>query len=143
MATNDTVPAEYLTGGRRHRRIAYQVEMRRPFMHSRDLDIIEGEYADREGDRIGRLIVAEGGDGRTFLVLPEETIPLVHVEATLDADRRVASYTQAVALLYDPEEAPAEGVKELGDCWEAGDLVAYVFETDDDALEAQAPARRR
>lgn len=139
MASNDATPAEYLTGQRRHRRIVYQAEMRRPFMHSRDLDIIEGQYVDREGDPIGRLLMTEGGDDNTFLVLPEENIPLVHVEATLEADRRVVSYTQAVGLLYEPEETPVRGVRELGERWEAGDLVVYVFETDDDALAAQAP----
>lgn len=140
MATNDAAPQKYLTGHRRHRRIVYQVEMRRPFMHSRDLDIIEGEYRDREGDLIGQLVMNEGGDDNTFLVLPEENIPLVHVEATLEADRRVVSYTQAVGLLYEPEETPVKGVRELGERWEAGDLVVYVFETDDDALAAQAPS---
>jgi len=137
MAGSNAVPAEYLTQHRRHRRIAYQVEMRRPFKHSRDSDIIEGQYGDPEGEPIGRLLMAEGSGERAFLVLPNEDVPLIHVEATLEADHRVASYTQVVGLLFDPAETPAPGIVETGERWEAGDLVMYVFDTDDDALAAQ------
>ena len=119
--------------------MVYQVEMRRPFIHSRDGDIIEGQYVDGEGEPIGPLLTTERGDDNRFLVLPEESVPLMHVEATLEADRRVAGYTQGVGLLYDPGETPIGGVREMGERWEAGDLVVYVFETDDDALTAQAP----
>lgn len=123
---------------RKHRRIAYRVEIR-PFRHGRDTDLIEGFYRDREGRIIGRLLLADQPHEllEVFLVIPDESLPLVHVEASLDADRRVRSYEQVFGLLYEPSEEPAPGVRENGDRWEAGDLVVYTFETDEDALTAQ------
>ncbi len=138
MATESAAPREFFTGNRRHRRILYRVQMSSPFKHGRDTDIIDGVYADTAGEPLGRLIVPD--TGRTpdsFLVLPDEEIPLVHVEAALEADIRVSGYEQLFGLLYDPGERPVEGVAEMGDRWVAGDLVVYPFETDEEALEAQ------
>jgi len=123
---------------RKHRRIAYRVEIR-PFRHGRDTDLIEGFYRDREGRTIGQLLLADQQHEppKVFLVIPDESLPLVHVEASLDADRRVSIYEQVFGLLYEPNEETAPGVRENGDRWEAGDLVVYTFETDEDALTAQ------
>ncbi|HQW52259.1 MAG TPA: hypothetical protein PL082_09400 [Tepidiformaceae bacterium] len=138
MATDQETPSEYLTGDRRHRRILYRAELGRPFRHDHDTDILDGIYRDAEGDPLGQLITEEQrGPLDTFLVLPDEGIPLVHVEASLEADGRVSAYEQVFGLLYDPGEAPAAGVRETGERWESGDLVVYVFETDEEALEAQ------
>jgi hypothetical protein len=139
MATDQAIPEDYLTGNRRHRRIMYRVQMRSPFKHDRDTDVIDGVYRDPEGDTIGRLIMVEPGRPDLFLVIPEEAVPLVHVEAALEADSRAASYDRVFGLLYDPGEVPLAGVREMGDRWEAGDLVVYTFEADEEALEAQAP----
>ncbi len=138
MATRSEAPREYFTGDRRHRRILYRVQMSSPFKHDRDIDIIDGIYADTGGEPLGRLIVPD--TGRTpdaFLVLPHEDIPLVHAEAALEADSRVSGYEQVFGLLYDPGEEPVQGVVDMGERWAAGDLVVYAFETDQEALEAQ------
>jgi hypothetical protein len=138
MATDPATPREYLTGERRHRRILYRVQMERPFRHDEDIDIIEGIYRDPEGEPLGRLIAAETPPPLDrFVVLPDEDIPLVHVESALEADGRVTSYEQVFGLLYDPSETPAQGVRDTGDRWESGDLVVYTFETDEEALLAQ------
>lgn len=139
MAAESETPREYLTGNRRHRRIMYRALMRRPFRHDLDTDIIDGIYRDPEGDPLGRLIAPDGpAPIDRFLVLPDEDIPLVHVESALEADGRVGAYEQVFGLLYDPSETPVQGVRETGDRWESGDLVIYTFETDEEALEAQA-----
>jgi hypothetical protein len=139
MATDSETPREYLTGKRRHRRILYRALMRRPFRHDLDTDIIDGIYRDTEGDPLGRLITPDDPHPLDrFLVLPDEDIPLVHVESALEADTRVGTYEQVFGLLYDPGETPVQGVRETGDRWESGDLVIYTFETDEEALEAQA-----
>ncbi|GMV84520.1 MAG: hypothetical protein AMXMBFR80_03780 [Dehalococcoidia bacterium] len=139
MAADSETPREYLTGNRRHRRILYRALMRRPFRHDLDTDIIDGIYRDTEGEPLGRLIAPDGPNPLDrFLVLPDEDIPLVHVESALDADTRVGTYEQVFGLLYDPGETPVQGVRETGDRWEGGDLVIYTFETDEEALEAQA-----
>lgn len=136
MSAGDT-PPDFLTGGRRHRRIAYRVTFGEPSRHRRPPDMMEGLYRDREGDVLGRILVQEDPP-EGFLVLPLEEIPLVHVEAQLEGDKRLSGYEQVFALLYEPSEEPAAGVAENGERWESGDLVVYAFETDDEALEAQS-----
>ena len=43
---------------RKHRRIAYRVAIR-SFRHTRDTDLIEGVYRDREGSTIGRVLLTD------------------------------------------------------------------------------------
>lgn len=135
MATVEPPPGA-LTGHRRHRRIAYRAEFTEPLAHTRAPYLVEGVYTDAEGRRIGPVFTNEDPP-EAFLVLPDEDVPLVHVEAALDADPRVASYEQLVGLLFDPLEAVPRGVAETGERWENGELVVYTFESDEDALEAQ------
>lgn|GEM_PF-5320463 len=139
MPTDTTIPDPFLTGNRRHRRIAYRATLSRPFHHE-DTDLIEGHYADVEGEPLGRAILEDRPHDPPlgFLLIPEEDIPLVHVEARLEQDPRVAAYEQVVALLYRSEEQPVAGVREMGERWDDGEVVAYVFESDEEALEAQA-----
>jgi hypothetical protein len=120
---------------RKHRRIAYRASVRHGFDRTRDTDAIEQLYRDPEGDAIGQLLVDEPGD--FFLVIPEENIPLVHVEATLEADHRVEGYEPVYVLIYDPDEFASRGVVETGERWDGGDIVVFTFESDDQALEAQ------
>lgn len=129
----------FVTGGRRHRRIAYRGALTAGFSRDADSDMIDGEYRDSEGDVIGRVVLEQRRHetARAFLVIPEEDIPLVHVEAALERDHRVTGYDQVFALLYRPGDVPAMGVSEMGDRWDDGELVAYTFETDEEALEAQ------
>ncbi len=123
---------------RKHRRIAYRVQLNRPFRHSEDTDIIDGVYSDGTNGEVGPILLPSGDHDRTaLLVLPAEDIPLLHVEAAFDSDHRVQAYEQVVGLLYDPGEPVVAGVRENGDRWDAGDLVVYTFETDEDAVEAQ------
>ena len=42
------------------------------------------------------------------------------------------------ALLYGSDETPGRGVRETGEKWDDGELVAFAFESDEEALEAQA-----
>lgn len=120
---------------RKHRRIAYRTSIQHGFDRTSDTDEVEHLYRDVEGDAIGQLLVDEPGD--FFLVIPDERIPLMHVEATLEADHRVKGYERVYALLYDPAEAVSRGVIETGDHWDGGDIDVYTFETDEQALEAQ------
>jgi hypothetical protein len=138
MTTQSTTPGAFMTGNRRHRRIAYRATFTLPFKHE-DTDLIEGVYRDREGDPLGRAILEQRRHEAplAFLVLPEEEIPLVHVEATLDADPRIGEYDQVFALLYGADEEPLAGVRDTGERWDDGELVVYAFETDEEALEAQ------
>ena len=139
MATEALRPDPFLTGGRRHRRIAYRATFGRSFDHE-DTDLIEGVYRDPEGDVIGKVMLEQRRHEapQAFLVIPEEAIPLVHVEAKLDDDPRVGAYDQVFALLYRADETPAKGVSDTGERWDDGELVAYAFESDEEALEAQA-----
>ena len=129
----------FVTGNRRHRPIAYRGWLDAPFSRDSDSDMIDGEYRDLEGDLIGQLILEQRRHeaARAFLVIPNEDIPLVHVEASLEADSRISGYEQVFALLYRPGESAVQGVREMGDRWDDGELVAYTFETDEEALEAQ------
>jgi hypothetical protein len=129
-------PPGALTGHRRHRRIAYRCAFGEPLAHTGAPYLVEGIYRDREGKRIGPVFTNEDPP-EEFLVLPDEEIPLVHVEAALDADHRVASYEQVVGLLFDPQERVPRGVDENGERWDNGELVVYTFESDEEALEAQ------
>lgn len=123
---------------RKHRRIAYRVQLNRPFRHSEDTDIIDGVYSDGTNGALGPILLPSGDhDGRALLVLPEEDIPLIHVEAAMDNDHRVDSFEQVFGLLYDPDEPVPGGVGGVGDRWDAGDLIVYTFESDEDAVEAQ------
>lgn len=140
MAALPNANDAFVTGNRRHRRIAYRGWLDAPFSRDSDSDMIDGEYRDLEGDLVGKLILEQRRHeaARAFLVIPEEDIPLVHVEAALEADSRISGYEQVFALLYRPGEAPVKGVSDTGDRWDDGELVAYTFETDEEALEAQA-----
>ena len=139
MAEPSVPRAKRRTRQRKHRRIAYRVQLNRPFRHNQDTDVIDGLYRDSDGDPIGQLLVAEQPHRKpeTFLVIPAESLSLLHVEAALERDHRVKGYEQVFGLLYDPDEEPAAGVRASGDRWESGDLVVYTFETDEDALSAQ------
>ena len=139
MTTEATRPDPFMTGDRRHRRIAYRATFARPFDHE-DTDLIEGLYRDPEGEAIGKAILEQRRHEapQAFLVIPEEEIPLVHVEARLDDDPRVGSYDQVFALLYGSDETPGRGVRATGEKWDDGELVAFAFESDEEALEAQA-----
>ncbi len=130
---------EFLTGDRRHRRIAYRGWLSGTFHRDTDSDMIDGEYRDGEGDLVGRLVLEQRRheEARAFLIIPEETIPLVHVEAALESDHRISNYEQVFALLFGPGESASRTVRETGDRWDDGELVAYTFETDEEALEAQ------
>lgn len=139
MATIPESKDPFLTGDRRHRRIAYRGSLVRPFHRDADSDQIDGEYRDSEGELIGRMILEQRRHepAHAFLVIPEEDIPLLHVEAALEADHRVGSYDRVFALLYRTGETPAKSVSEMGARWDDGEFVAFAFETDDEALEAQ------
>jgi hypothetical protein len=139
MTTAQQPRDPFLTGDRRHRRIAYRASLVVPFDRESDGDMIDGEYRDAEGDFVGRMFFQQRRDepSRTFLVIPEENIPLVHVEATLFADHRVGSFDQVFGLLYHSGEGPVGGVRDMGDRWDDGEFVVYTFETDEEALEAQ------
>lgn len=145
MAGTPTRSQELRGGAQRARKVArtaYFVRLTRPFRHDEDPDLIEGIYNDNEGERLGAAVFAaeeRAGLLDTLLIIPDREVALVHAEASLDADHRVDSYEQVAALLYAPEEAPPRGVIELGDRWDAGDMVVYTFETEDDARAAQAP----
>lgn len=132
-------PPGALTGSRRHRRIAYRAEFREPAAHTGAPYLVEGLYRDPEGEPIGPVFVHEDPP-EDFLVLPDEGIPLVHVEAALEADHRLASYEQLVGLIFDPQEPVPPGVAENGERWDNGELVVYTFESDEEALEAQGTA---
>lgn len=138
MTTEATTPDPLMTGDRRHRRIAYRASLALAFNHE-DTDLIEGVYRDPEGDALGKAILEQRRREApvAFLVIPEEEIPLVHVEAALDADSRIGSYDQVFALIYRTGEAVARGVREMGERWDDGEFVAYAFESDEEALEAQ------
>ncbi|MEO8541237.1 MAG: hypothetical protein ABI577_15965 [bacterium] len=139
MSTMPHSEDAFVTGDRRHRRIAYRGALVGTFTRDADSDMIDGEYRDSEGDVIGPMLTEQRRheEARAFLVIPNESIPLVHVEAALEGDHRVGGYEQVFALLYRPGETPVRGVHEMGDRWDDGELVAYTFETDDEALEAQ------
>lgn len=123
---------------RKHRRIAYRVQLNRPFRHAEDTDIIDGVYGDGSNGPLGPILLPSGDHDRTaLLILPAEDIPLLHVEAAMDKDHRVESFEQVVGLLYDPGEPVSPGVRDTGDRWDAGDLVVYTFESDEEAVEAQ------
>lgn len=138
MATKTSTPDPFMTGNRRHRRIAYRASFARPFDHE-DTDLIEGIYRDQEGDVIGKALLEQRRHEApmAFLVIPEEAIPLVHVEATLDADHRIGSFERVFALLYRSDQVPSSGVRDTGERWDDGELVVFAFETDEEALEAQ------
>jgi hypothetical protein len=129
-----------MTGDRRHRRIAYRATLSRPFNHDEDEDLIAGVYRDKAGQLLGPAILEQRRHEAplAFLVIPSEDFALVHVEASLEADSRVAEYDQVFALLYHTFEPVAPGVRDTGERWDDGEVIAYAFETDDEALEAQA-----
>jgi hypothetical protein len=87
---------------------------------------------------VGRLMHGHGdADATRALLIPDEAVPLMHVQATLDADHQVVAYDMVVALLYAPGEDPPPGVIEAGDRWDSGDMRIYLFEDDDAAAAAR------
>ncbi len=136
MATK-TVDGEEMVE-RKHRRMGYVVTLRRAFRPEDDTDLAEGLYRGPGGDALGQVFLRANRSGETFLLLTEESMPLVHAEAALEADHRVDSYEQAVALVYEVGEMAPEGVIEEGERWSDGDAVVFIFGTDEDALAAQS-----
>jgi len=126
-------------------RPAYFTRLARRFRHDEDSDLIDGVYSDVEGDRIGIVILPEarGELPDTMLVVPDADVAPIHAESSLEADHRVISYEAVVAILYLPGEEPRGLVPQTGGRWDAGDQVAYVFDTEDDAMAAQAGPRER
>jgi hypothetical protein len=122
----------------KHRQIAYLVEFAHPITRDRDADLFFGEYTDAAGHRIGRLLrPRHDPESTNALLVPDEEVPLMHVQASLDADHLVTSFGMVVALIYRPEETPPEGVVESGDRWDAGDMRIYLFEDDEAAALAR------
>lgn len=119
----------------RHRQVAYRLELAHPISKERsDEDLFFGSYADPEGDHLGQLVHRAHDRASTQgLLIPEETIPLVHVEAALEADHRVTGFDMVVALVYEADEIPPAVVVETGDRWDAGGMHIFLFEDDDAA----------
>lgn len=125
----------------KHRQIAFLVEFEHPMTRASGEDVFFGDYIDPEGDRVGRLLHRRGDpEGERALLVPDEAIPLMHVEAALDGDHRVTSYGMVVALIYGPGERPPAAVVETGDRWDAGDLHIFLFEDDESAEMARSSA---
>jgi hypothetical protein len=116
--------------------------MTRPLRLAEDSDLVDGAFLDNGGRVIGPLILAEpaGRHPDSFLVIPDEDLPLVHVEAAFENDHRVSGYEQVIGLIYDRSETPSGTVAVTGDRWDGAEVVIYTFETDEDADEARQPA---
>lgn len=119
----------------RHRQVAYRLEFAHPISREpSDEDLFFGSYADPEGELIGQLVHSRHHPESTQgLLIPDETIPLVHVEAALEADHRVTGFDMVVALVYEADETPPAVVVETGDRWDAGGMHIFLFEDDDAA----------
>jgi hypothetical protein len=119
----------------RHRQIAYRVEFSGPITKDSE-DLYFGHYADPEGDRLGQMLhrLPETTHG---LLIPDESIPLVHVEAALESDHRVTTYGMVVALVYEAGAKLPPAVVETGDRWDTGGLHIFLFEDDDAAAIAR------
>lgn len=118
----------------RHRQVAYRLEFTRPITKEKSEDLFFGDYADSEGERLGQLVHRAHDRAATqVLLFPDESIPLVHVEASLEADHRVTGYGMVVALVFEAEETPPAAVVETGDRWDAGGMHIYLFEDDEAA----------
>lgn len=123
----------------RHRQVAYRLEFTRPITRESAEDLFFGHYNDPEGDRLGQLVHRAHDPASTHgLLIPDESIPLVHVEAALEADHRISGYDMVVALIFEADETPPTVVVETGDPWVASGMRIFLFEDD----EAAAIARR-
>ena len=122
----------------RHRQVAYRLEFARPITKEKSEDLFFGDYADPEGERLGQLVHRAHDPAATqVLLFPDESIPLVHVEASLEADHRVTGYGMVVALVFKAGEEPPAVVVETGDRWDAGGMHIFLFEDDDAAAIAR------
>lgn len=122
----------------RHRQIAYRVEFWQPISKQAE-DLCFGDYTDPEGDRLGKLLHRGHASGDTQgLLIPDEAIPLVHVEAALEADHRVTTWEMVVALVYTSGEQPPATVVETGDRWDSGELRIFLFDDDESAAIGRA-----
>lgn len=118
-----------------HRQIAYRVDFSSPITKDSE-DLYFGHYTDPEGDRLGQMLhrMPESTQG---LLIPDESIPLVHVEATLEADHRVTTYGMVVALVFEDGAKVPPVVVETGDRWDTGGLHIFLFEDDEAAAIAR------
>ncbi len=131
--------ADQATPTLKHRRVAFRLEFSHLLTRERDEDLYFGDYADAKGHRIGQLIHARHNPESTHAVLiPDEDVPLMHIESSLDADHAVASYDMVIALVYEPSEKVPSGVDETGDLWDAGPIRVYLFEDDEAAALARS-----
>lgn len=122
----------------KHRQIMYLVDFAHPLTDRFDGDLFEGEYRDHEGGVIGRVLHRRNDPRPTRgLVVPDESVPLVHVESALDADHGIDSFAMVIALAYGPGEDPPDGVADTGDRWDIGAVHVYLFEDDEAAALAR------
>jgi hypothetical protein len=123
----------------KHRQIAYRVELSRGITRDTGEDLFFGVYRDPEGGRVGRFLYRRHEAAPSCgLLIPDEAIPLMHVEEALDTDHRVSSFGMAIALIYRRGEQPHAGVVEMGERWDAGDLRIFLFEDDETAAAARS-----
>lgn len=116
--------------------LAYLVDLARP-LHHQDDDLNGGRYHDANGDSIGEAIFGIFEQNEQFLLIVDDDVAAVHVEAVLDADHRVEDFgRRAVMRFSQPSEAPA-GVRQDGEEWLSGEYVAYVFGSEEDARLAE------
>lgn len=122
------------TADQKHRRIVFRLEFTHPVTRERDEDLYFGDYSDSKGQRLGELVHQRGDNTSSHAVLiPDEDIPLMHVEASLDADHTVSSFDMVVALAYGPDETPPSGVESMGEPWDASPTKLFLFEDDEAA----------
>lgn len=116
--------------------LAYLVELARP-LHHEDDDLNSGRYHDANGDAIGEAIFGRYDQSGRFLLIVDDAMSAVHVEAVLDADHRVEDFERRAVMRYgEPSEAPA-GIREDGDAWISGEYVAYVFGSEEEARTSE------
>lgn len=119
--------------------LGYVVDLARP-LHHEDDDLAGGRFHDANGDSLGEVIFDTASPSLRFLLVVEDDMAAVHVEAILDADHRVESFAHRAVMRYGDRSEASAGIRDEGEAWESGEYVAFVFESEADARAAESRA---
>ncbi|MEP7216302.1 MAG: hypothetical protein ABI782_08615 [Anaerolineaceae bacterium] len=117
--------------------LGFLVDLARP-LHHQDDDLVGGRFLDANGDFVGEVLLEGRNPPRRFLLVVEDDMPAMHVEAVLENDHRVAGAARCAVLRYGESATVPAGVSRDGDLWDSGAYKAFAFGSEEEARTAEA-----
>ena len=119
--------------------LGFLVELAQP-VGPDDKDLLGGRYVDLYDKPLGDIVLEDRSPVRRLLLIVSDDVAAMHAEAALENDHRATARARRAVLRYPAGTAVPPGVVRDGVAWPAGDYVAYIFGTEEDAASAQEGA---